>query len=84
MDPPVAESAAPLDKMTLPPLPLLPLPTVIEIKPDLPDRALPLPTNMIPELPAVETPELKMIKPDVPLAPAFAAAKNIDPLLVPV
>ena len=57
--------------LSLPPSPLVPLPTEILTMPPLPPVAAPEPTKMLPEFPLPAVPELNTNAPEAPLFPAF-------------
>ena len=65
---------------TLPPRPVLPLPTVIVIEPALPLVEYPVPIDRVPESPLLVVPELKLSRPLTPLLPELTVRIVIEPL----
>jgi hypothetical protein len=68
----------------MPPVPVFPEPTVINIEPPLPPADVPEPKIKLPELPDDDVPLLKLSKPDTPVVPAFGVLTTMLPLDVPV
>ena len=67
---------------TVPPLPLVPLPTVKAMRPPRPAVAAPVPRKTAPEFPAVADPDEKTSMPLAPLKPALADRMVTTPLEV--
>ena len=82
--PPDVPYVVPARSNRLPPMPLLPLPTVIETIPARPDDAVPEPIEIEPLLPLLDVPVLNIKAPDTPLTPALAVCMTRTPELVAV
>jgi len=70
----------PADKVILPPAPLLPEPTVIDIDPPIPDAEVPEPINIEPLLLLLADPVLNTNIPLTPDTPALGVVSIILPL----
>ena len=80
--PPVWTVLSPDATMMRPPMPLLPLPTVMDSAPLLPPVAAPDPTAIDPLVPELAVPELNESNPLAPLCPAFDDAIVTTPLVL--
>ena len=72
----------PAATVKLPPIPLAPSPTAIDIDPPLPPVARPVDIEIDPEAPQLEVPVLKIKTPDAPAPPESAVAILAEPLVV--
>ena len=83
--PPDAEADVdvPADRISSPPVPLLPDPTVTYTDPPRPNVAVPEPIYNPPLLPTDEVPVLNTNRPLTPAVPEFAVLINNAPLVVP-
>ena len=66
------ELVLPADNVNQPPVPLVPLPTVIMMLPARPEDAVPVPKYKAPLGPLLAVPVLKIKTPEMPAGPAFA------------
>jgi hypothetical protein len=80
--PPLEDNEVPAYRITSPPDPLCPRPTVIYTDPPRPELADPVPNIMAPAFPLLEVPVLRTRRPLTPAVPAFAVCKRSSPLEV--
>jgi hypothetical protein len=74
----------PASRLSKPPAPLSPAPTLIAIAPPVPPTAVPEPIVTVPVVPELDVPDLNTSRPDVPATPAFADLIVSAPLVVAV